>query len=325
MLKKIALAFFISMCMTVLTAASVFAASISIATGGTAGTYYPIGMAIAAIISENSDIQVTAESANASVTNANLIAQGEIEIAFCQADVAAWAHNGELMFEGNPLKNIRTIAALYPETLQLVVSRQSGIRTVTDLKGKIVGVGALGSGTEGDARAIFNTLGMSYDDMHVEFLDFSGISSRFKEDQIDAGFVVAGVPTSALVDLTSVKDVTLVNFDRNAMDRIRRANPFFLPNVVPAGTYRGIDTDITTPAVMALLITNDSVPEELIYNFTKTLFENIGEVQKTHVMAENIQLDTATNGLTAPLHPGAARYYKEKDIIYYNINLYRVE
>jgi TRAP transporter TAXI family solute receptor len=296
------------------TAALAAPASVSIATGGTSGTYYPIGGAIAAAVSKNPDLNATAETGNAAVANTNLVSEGEIEIAFSQADVTAWAFNGELMFEGKPLKNIRAIAALYPETVQIVVSKESGIKSIADLKGKKVGVGAPGSGTEGDARSILNTLGVKYDDFSVEFLDFGGVSSRFKDNQIDAGFVVGGVPTSALMDLTTTKDVALLSFDKDTLEKVIKANPFFVANVIPAGTYRGVDTDTTTPSVMALLITSDSVPEEVIYNFTKTLFENIGDVQASHAMARNIKIETATNGLTAPLHPGAAKYYKEAGI-----------
>ena len=301
-------------CMAALGASSAFAASISIATGGTAGTYYPIGGAIAAAVSKNPDINATAETGNAAAANTNLVAEGEIEVAFSQSDVTAWAFNGEMMFEGKPLTNIRAIAALYPETLQIVVSKTSGVKTVADLKGKKVAVGAPGSGTEGDARAIFNAAGVKYDDMKVEFLDFGAVSSRLKDNQIDAGFVVAGVPTAALMDLTTTKEVELISFDKESIDKLIETNPFFVANVIPANTYRGIDKDTMTPSVMALLITNDSVPEDVIYNFTKTLFENIADVQGSHAMAKNIRLETATNGLTAPLHPGAAKYYKEAGI-----------
>ena len=300
--------------MAVLVAASAFAASISIATGGTAGTYYPIGGAIATAVSKNPNINATAETANASVANANLIAEGEIEIAFVQADVTAWAYNGEEMFQGRALSNIRTIAALYPETLQIVVAKESGITSIPEMVGKRVGVGAPGSGVEADVRAIFNTLGIRYDQMDVQFLDFAGVSDRFKDNQIDAGFVVAGLPTAALMDLTTTRDMNLLSFDDEAMGKLVEANPFFVPNVVPAGTYRGIDTDVVTPSVMALLVTFDEMPEEVIYNFTKTLFENIDEVQDAHAMARNITLENATNGLTAPLHPGATKYYREVGI-----------
>ncbi|MDR3280525.1 MAG: TAXI family TRAP transporter solute-binding subunit [Synergistaceae bacterium] len=314
MTKKSIIAAILICASLIATAAFAAPVSVSIATGGTSGTYYPIGGAIAAAVSKNPDLNATAETGNAAVANTNLVAEGEIEVAFSQADVTAWAYNGELMFEGRPLKGIRTIAALYPETLQLVVSKESGIKSLADLKGKKVGVGAPGSGTEGDVRSILETAGVKYDEMSVEFLDFGGVSSRFKDNQIDAGFVVGGVPTSALMDLTTTKDVALLSFDKDTLDKVIAANPFFVANVIPAGTYRGIDTDTTTPSVMALLITSESVPEEVIYNFTKALFDNIADVQASHAMARNIKLETATNGLTAPLHPGAAKFYKEAGI-----------
>ncbi|MDR1651410.1 MAG: TAXI family TRAP transporter solute-binding subunit [Synergistaceae bacterium] len=314
MTKKIIIAVFL-ICASV-SASTAFAAStsISIATGGTSGTYYPIGGAIASAVSKHPDLNATAETGNAAVANTNLVAEGELEIAFSQADVTAWAYNGEVIFEGKPLKNIRTIAALYPETVHLVVSKESGIKTLEDLKGKKVGVGAPGSGTEGDARAILGTAGIKYDEMSVEFLDFGGVSSRFKDNQIDAGFVVAGVPASALMDLTTTKDVNILNLDKGTLDSLIAANPFFVANVIPAGTYRGIDADVSTPAVMALLITSEEVPEDVIYNFTKALFENIGDVQASHAMARNINLENATSGLTAPLHNGAAKYYREAGV-----------
>jgi TRAP transporter TAXI family solute receptor len=219
-----------------------------------------------------------------------------------------------MMFDGKPLKNLRAIAALYPETIQIVVSKESGIKTLADIKGKKVGVGAPGSGTEGDARSIFGTAGIKYDDMTVEFLDFGAVSSRFKDNQIDAGFTVAGIPTANLMDLTTTKDVTLLSFDKETMDKILQANPFFVQEVIPAGTYRGIDTDTNTVSVMALLVTHEGMSEEIVYNFTKALFDNIADVQGSHAMGKNIKLETATNGLTAPLHPGAAKYYREAGI-----------
>jgi TRAP transporter TAXI family solute receptor len=315
MLKKKSFVFFVVACITVFVATSAFAASLSIATGGTTGTYYPIGGAIASAASKNPNIQATAETGNAAVANTNLVSQGEIEIVFSQADVTAWAFNGQMMFEGKPLKNIRTIAALYPETVQVVV--KPGITRIDQLLGKIVGVGAPGSGTEGDARAIINTFGLTYNDMKVQFLDFSGVSNRFKDNQIDVGFVVSGVPTSALMDLSTTKEINLINFTGEEMDRILAGNPFFIRNTIPSGTYRGVDYDVLTPAVMALLITHDKMPEDVIYNFVKGMFENLADIQVSHAMARNITLESAVKGLTAPLHPGAAKYYKEKGI---NVN-----
>jgi TRAP transporter TAXI family solute receptor len=150
--------------------------------------------------------------------------------------------------------------------------------------------------------------------MKVDFLDFGATASRFKDNQIDAGFVVAGYPTAAIMDLTTTKDVTLMNFSADALKKLNAAYPYFVASTIPANTYRGITTDISTPSVMAILVTHDAVPESVIYEFTKALFANISDVHSAHAMAKNIKLETALEGLTAPLHPGAAKFYAEKGL-----------
>ena len=284
---------------------------ISIATGGTAGTYYPIGGAIAQAVSKGSGLQATAETSNASVANANLLTKGEIEIAMVQNDIAFWAYNGKMMFK-TPMKNLRAVAALYPEHVQLVTTKASGIKSLMDLKGKRVSVGAPGSGVEGDVRSIFQVVGLRYQDMKVDFLDYGGTASRFKDNQIDAGFWVTGFPTASIMDLATTKDITIIGFDEALIKKIRKEYPFFIASNIPAGTYRGIDHDVTTLAVKAILITHDQMSEEVIYNFTKAMFDNIKDIQGAHAAARQINLKTALDGLTAPLHPGAAKFYKEK-------------
>jgi TRAP transporter TAXI family solute receptor len=283
---------------------------ISIATGGTAGTYYPIGGAMAKAVSGGTGIQATAETGNASVANINLVGNGEIAVAFAQNDTCYWAYNGQHMFE-QPLKNLRAVAALYPEHVQLIVTRESNVKTLADLKGKRVGVGAPGSGVEADVQALFQVAGLKYEDMKVDFLDFGATTNRFKDNQIDAGFVVAGYPTASIMDLANTKDVTLVNFDNEFMAELEKTHPYFVPDAIPGGTYKGMDQDTYTPAVMALLITHDQVSEDVIYKFTKGLFENLETVQAAHAKAKEISLNSALTGLTAPLHPGAAKYFKE--------------
>ena len=284
---------------------------VSIATGGTAGTYYPLGGAIAKAVSTDPELQATAETGNASVANVNLITKGEIEIAFVQNDISFWAYNGQLMFK-EPLKNLRAIASLYPEHVQIILAGNAGIKTIDDLKGKRVGVGAPGSGTEGDAQAIFGVAGIKYDEMNVNFLDFAATTSRFKDNQIEAGFVVAGYPTASVMDLATTKDIAMLSFDDATMEKLVKAHPYFVPSVIPAGTYSKIDTDVKTPAVMAILITNDKTPEDVIYRFTKGMFENLGVIHAAHAKGKEINLETALDGLTVPLHPGAAKYFKEK-------------
>ena len=284
---------------------------VSIATGGTSGTYYPIGGAIAQAVSKGSDIKATAETGNASVANINLLAKGDIEVAFAQNDITFWAYNGKIMFK-EPLKNIRVIAALYPEHVQLITTQNSNIKSINDLKGKRVGVGAPGSGAEGDVRAIFQVAGLKYADMKVDFLDFGATTSRFKDNQIDAGFVVAGYPTASVMDLATTKDIALMSFDKAFMDKLTKEHPYFVSSKIPANTYRGIKTDTMTPAVMALLVTHDKVPTDVIYKFTKNLFTNIADVHASHAKGKEINLKTALDGITAPLHPGAEKFYKEK-------------
>ena len=298
------------------TAVASAATYMSVATGGTSGTYYAVGGALAAAVSKDGKIQCTAETGNASVANANLIATKGIEIAFVQNDITYWAVNGELMFQGKPLKNIRAVASLYPEHVQVVVAKDSGIKTINDLKGKRVGVGAPGSGVEGDVQAIFGVAGLTYKDLKkADFLDFGATASRFKDNQIDAGFVVAGYPTAALMDLTTTKDVSLISFDKAFLDKLHKKYPFFVASKIPAKTYKGIDTDVVTPAVMAILITHEDVPEQQIYDFLTSMFKNLDDIAAVHAKGKEITLKGALNGLTAPLHPGAARFFKEKGLI----------
>lgn len=288
----------------------------SIATGGTSGTYYPIGGAIASTVTKAGKIQCTAETGNASVANMNLVATKAIEIAFVQNDITYWAVNGELMFQGKPMKNIRTVAALYPEHIHLVIAKDAGIKNFADLKGKRVGVGAPGSGVEGDVQAIFKVTGLTYKDLRkADFLDFAATASRFKDNQIDAGFVVAGYPVAAIMDLTTTKDVDLLNFDDALLTKLNKQYPFLVKSNIPANTYRGITKNIATPAVMAILITHDEVPEQDVYDFTKAMFDGIADIHASHAKGKEINLKTALEGLTAPLHPGAARFYKEKGMI----------
>lgn len=289
---------------------------LSIATGGTGGVYFPVGGAIARAVSKTGELQVTAESSNASVANINLLGQREIELAFAQQDVTYWAFNGHNMFN-NPMPNIRTVMALYPEHVHLVVGRDSGINTLEDLRGKRVSVGAPGSGFEADSRAILEVAGMTFNDIRANRLDGASTVSRFKDGQLDAAFFVIGYPAPGPMDIATSRPINLVNFDKDFMDKLVAAHPFFVPSVIPGGTYHGIDKDTATPAVMALIVTHDQMPEETIYTFLTNLFNNLPEIQAAHSKAQSITLETAMDGVVAaPLHPGAARFFKEKGLTF---------
>jgi TRAP transporter TAXI family solute receptor len=286
---------------------------VSIATGGTSGTYYPIGGAIAQAASKSGALQATAETGNASVANLNLIGKGEIEIGFAQNDTSFWAYNGQHMFKA-PMKNLRTVAALYPEHVQVIIAGGSNIAAIGDLKGKRVSVGAAGSGVEADVRAIFEVAKLTYGDMKVDHLDFGATTNRFKDNQIDVGFVVAGFPTASIMDLTTTKDVSLLSFSEDFLAQLNKAHPYFVASTIPGKTYRGIDQDTRTPAVVAMLVTHDKVPENVIYEFVKNMYENLDTIHASHATAKQITLESALKGVTLPVHPGAAKYYKEKGV-----------
>jgi TRAP transporter TAXI family solute receptor len=286
---------------------------VSIATGGPSGTYYPIGGAIAQAAGKSGALQATAETGNASVANLNLIGKGEIEIGFAQNDVAFWAYNGQQMFKES-LKNLRTVAALYPEHVQVIIAKDAKIVNVDDLKGKRVSVGTAGSGTEADVRAIFEVAKLAYGDMKIDHLDFGATTNRFKDNQIDVGFVVAGFPTASIMDLTTTKDVGLLTFSDDFLAQLSKTHPYFVASVVPANTYRGVTQDTKTPAVVAMLVTHDKVPENVIYEFVKNMYENLDAIHASHATAKQITLEGALQGVTLPVHAGAAKYFKEKGI-----------
>ena len=288
----------------------------SIATGGTTGTYYAVGGAIANAVTKAGKVQVTAETGNASVANVNLVNTKGIELAFTQADIAYWAYNGQLMFQGKPLKNLRAVCALYPEHIQVIVTKDAKMKKSNDIKGKRAGVGAPGSGVEGDVQALFKQAGLTYKDLaKADFLDFAATTSRFKDNQIDVGFVVAGFPTASVMDLLTTKNnITLFSFDDAFLKALNKTYPFMVPSVIPAGTYKGISA-VKTPAITSFLVTYNGVSGEDIYNFLDGLYKNINEVHASHAKGKEINLKTGVEGLTIPLHPAAAKFFRDKGII----------
>ena len=285
---------------------------ISIATGGTGGTYYPLGGGIAEIITRIvPDFQVTSETGNASAANIMLIGTRQVEMALVQNDVAYWASRGILPFR-EKVENIRAVASLYPEHLHCITLKDSGINDIMDIRGKRVSVGAPESGVLGDVAAVLKAAGLKYSDMSTDFLDFNSTTRRFKEGQLDVGFVVAGYPTSSITDLAATHEIDLVNFNEDFMTVLLAEHPFFVKGVIPAGTYQGIDRSVQTPAVLAMLVCDAALPQDVVYRFTRALWENVSDLQKVHEKAKYITLDTAMDGISVPVHPGAAQFYAEK-------------
>ncbi len=286
----------------------------SMATGGTTGTYYPLGTAIAQVISDNVDnVKVEARSTGASVANINLLKDGQADMAFVQNDIAYYAYNGVEVFDGKKVDNIAGMMALYPEHIQIVTLADSGINSVADLKGKRVAVGAAGSGVEANAKQILEAYGISFDDLALaDHVSFKDAVQKLKNNQLDAAFLTAGYPTAAVNELAASKSIKLIAIDDEHASALKEKYPFYVQDIIPAGTYKGVDEDVKTVAVKAILIVRKDIPEDVVYNMLKAIFEHTDEIAKAHAKGAMINLDNAVKGMSIPWHPGAEKFFKEK-------------
>lgn len=281
----------------------------SFMTGGTSGTYYPLGGGIAKVITDETGIQVDVLSSNGSANNILDVDAGQAEIAFAQTDVAQYAEEGINTFDGKPTKNVSGVGALYPETIQIVTMAQSGIQSIEDLKGKKVSVGAPGSGTYINAEQILALHGMSIkDDIQAQHLDFGESAGSIKDGNIDAAFITAGTPTGAVEELKASAEVYIVPMADDKIDELIAKYPFYAKNVIPAGTY-GLKEDISTVAVMAMMVVSKDLPEDVVYDITKAVFENTDKI--AHDKAKMIDSKTALEGVGIEIHPGAKKYFDE--------------
>jgi len=290
---------------------------VAIATGGTGGTYYPLGGALAQMLSNNVEgLIVTAQSGNASVANCNLISRGQIETGFSQANTTYWCYTATGILEGKtPITNLRGIASLYPETIHIVATKASGITSIEDLKGKKVGVGAPNSGTAADAEIILNAHGITFDDIQADYLSFNEVAQRLIDGQIDAGFTTAGFPTSSIINIATKRDIVLVPISVEKIKELVEAIPYYGATVIPGGLYKGVDEDVPALATPALWICDAKLSPTLVYKMTKALWEHRDVLEKVHSQGKNITLETAIDGIGIPLHPGAELYYKEVGLI----------
>ena len=284
---------------------------INIATGGTAGTYYPIGGAIAEVLNKNG-MNASAQSTGASVANINMLKDKQVELAIVQNDITYYAVNGEEMFkEGGKIENLSGIASLYPETCQFVVREDSGIKGIADLKGKRVAVGAAGSGAEANARQILEAYGLTYDDVDEQFLSFAEGSYALKDGTVDAAFVTAGYPTASVQDIASQNKIRLLPVGDDQIKVLSEKYPFYTKTTVPAGTYQGFDEEIQTVSVMAILVANDKIDAALGEKLTKAIFDNTDKIAAAHSAAKSITKATALEAMDfIKMNEGAAKVLK---------------
>ena len=289
-----------------------------IGTGGTAGTYYPIGGMIANAVSVPGKIVATAQASNGSLANVNAVAGGSMESGFSQSDVATWAQKGTGIFEGKPnIPELRLIANLYPETVHVVVKKGSGIKSIADLKGKRVGMDEPGSGTLVNARLILAAYGVKESDIKPEYIKPNQSGDKMKDGALDAFFFVGGAPAGAISELASSgAGIELLPIDGPQAEGLRIASPFFANDTIPALTYKDV-LGVNTLSVGAQWVTSTKADTDTVYQITKALYSDA--TQKTlaagHAKGKLITLQNAVKGAGIPFHPGAEKFYKEAGVL----------
>ena len=294
-------------------------AKLRFVTGGESGTYYAFGSVIAQHATNNTNVSVTGLVGNGSKSNVEELADGNAELAFCQSDVMAYAYNGTNLFE-NPIDCFSTVAALYMEDVQIVTTDPS-IKTVADLAGKNVSVGAAGSGVYFNAVDILSAYGLGdldadgkFTKINATYQSFGDSADSLKDGKIDAAFIVAGAPTTAIMDLSTTKAAYLVSLDDAHIDELLAASPYYTKHIIPAGTYNGQDEDVTTVAVGAVILARDDVSEDAIYALTADIFDNAPDLISSHAKYGELSTEFGASITSVPYHPGAAKYFAEKGI-----------
>ncbi|MGE0659375.1 MAG: TAXI family TRAP transporter solute-binding subunit [Reyranellaceae bacterium] len=289
---------------------------VSILTGGTGGVYYPVGVALATLYSKNmKDVQATAQATKGSVENLQRLGKNDAEVAITLGDSLSFAWNGnEEVGFAKPVKNLRGMAVLYSNVIQIVASKESGIKSLSDLKGKRMSVGAPRSGTELNTRAVLAAAGIDYKDLgKVEYLDFNQSVELIKNRQLDVTLQSVGLGNAALRDLANSVDIVVVPV--SAAEAARIPDKAYSPVTIPANTYKGQTEDVPTVGVANILVTTEKMSTDAVYQMTKLMFENLDTLAAAHTAAKGIKLETALNGMPIPLHPGAEKFYKEKGVL----------
>lgn len=285
--------------------------NLTFVTGGEAGTYYAFGTVLAQHVSDKTDTTVTAVVGNGSQANVEDLADGAVELGFCQSDVMSYAYQGTNLFEDSgAVKDFSVVAALYMEQVQ-IVTMNPDIKSVEDLAGKNVSIGASGSGVYFNALDVLGAYGLTEDDIKPQYLNFADSADNLKDGKIDAAFIVAGAPTTAITDLSTGGDVYLVSLDDEHADALIEQSPYYSKYTIPADVY-GTPEDVTTVAVGAVVIARNDVADGDVYNFVSSIFEDLDAVTAAHAKGAELSLEFASSITDVPYHPGAAKYFEEK-------------
>ena len=289
------------------------AAKMTMGTGGTSGTYYAFGGVLGQYIKNNAGIDVVVVSTDGSKANIESIAAGDYQLGTVQSDVMSYAWSGTRSFESGKVDSFRVVAGLYAEAVQLVTMDPT-IQTVADLKGKSVSIGAPNSGVYFNAIDVLAAAGLTEQDIKAQYQSFADSADALKDGKIDAAFIVAGAPTAAITELCTTNDAFLVPIDGDIAAKLMADSPFYTAYTIPAGTYAGQDTDVQTVTVKATLIVSANADEEQVYNLTKAIFDNAAVIAAENGKGAELSVENATTGMTAPFHPGAAKYFAEQGV-----------
>ncbi|MCA1321541.1 TAXI family TRAP transporter solute-binding subunit [Bacillus tianshenii] len=283
---------------------------VTIATGGSSGPYNIIGTALANEYSDEFGINSKSQATGASVENINLIKEGKIEMAFVMSDVLTEAVNGTGNFS-EKVENVEQVATLYPNFVQIVTTQDSGIETIEDLVGKRVAVGDQNSGVEVNARNLLAGHGITYDDIQVDYLGYAEAADGLKSGAIDAAFLTSGLPNASVLELSKTLDIKMVSVDPANIEKLAKDQPYFVAMEIPADTYGNAEA-VPTAAIMNALVVSSELSEDDVYKLTKSFFDNLETLGNAHQAATEVSLEKAQEGMVAPVHPGAKKYYDEQ-------------
>lgn len=290
------------------------ATKMTMGTGGTAGTYYAFGGVLGQYIQNKAGIEVNVVSTDGSKANIESIDSGDYQLGTVQSDVMAYAWAGSRSFESNgAINSFRVVGGLYAEAVQLI-TMDPNVKSVADLAGKSVSIGAPGSGTYFNAMDVLGAAGLTEADIKPQYQSFADSTDALKDGKIDAAFIVAGAPTAAITELCTTNDAYLVPIDGAVADKLMADCPFYTSYSIPAGTYKGQTEDVTTVTVKATLIVTASASDDDVYNLTKAIFDNVDAIAAENGKGKELSVENATSGMSAPFHAGAAKYYAEKGV-----------
>lgn len=312
--KMIAMALTAVLALSTVACGGASASKMTMGTGGTSGTYYGYGGVLGQYIKNKAGIEVVVVSTDGSKANIQGIAAGDYQLGTVQSDVMSYAWEGTRSFEAEgKVDNFRVVAGLYAEAIQLV-TMDPEIKSVADLAGKSVSIGAPGSGVYFNAVDVLNAAGLTENDISAQYQSFADSADALKDGKIDAAFIVAGAPTPAITELCTTNDAYLVPIDGAVADALMASCPFYTVYDIPAGTYEGQTEAVQTVTVKATLIVSADASEEAVYNLTAAIFDNIDAISAENAKGAELSIENATSGMTVPFHAGAAKYFSEKGV-----------